>query len=1119
MEVIATTTVHIDFNNRTRAIHKVGEATYEKLPTTFLFGLVKKEVDATIQSIEITNIKAPKEINIENWDKLLSLAYKHGANRVKSNIVHNFHLGTNINTVDIELDSSQISDCTASENHFTSVISFELKTIRSEDLSPEISQHQFTLICKKEQSVPSLSFHLEEDLTQGLEYTRNKEVLLGKITLDTRSKYRYATPLDTCQLTVQLEDAIAAEMIYFYEDTSRIRNRGIDYNHSVQIENSRLIIKQLQANNQLEIPIFLDLTQMRSPHEITSKTLLIHAAIHNNGQESVKSGDFDFSIIPDQRTSALYTKIDDYFDLYDLTDSFEIDNYFKWQWESKKGKVNCFKIKIGNVAEHGTDILKIENLQFRFQHAENSPSTISDSNSDILPRNLMQHSVSDQSLHNIFLVNNASTDLLQSNYTLIDSKAFEISFRHDAIGDIPEGVAKIYCNFSFNYYIDHPKESIAPNDDDRKSFTAQIIFNVEKSLGSYWLALDFGTSASVASFATGASFEEHRSKPDLLMLDLQASLRKLMSNYDTEEIHEKGSKFLSSELILREGERVFVESEQYQEDIVQLSPSLMKLSKSLKYRIPYLKSLVGLDTLPNPNKQYDDYMYAEDANSAKVSFQQKPLEVADILRNTYNSFVRDFVYPAIEDPQQLNKMIITVPNTFTPKHLNYIKKILLKKLPNLHKDYVEFLSESDAVACEYISNWNDYNEERIEQANFSRSQEEYVLVYDIGAGTTDISYLRITIDSEGEKHVEILGRLGKSTAGNYLDYMIAKIIDLDNQINFSYMDPQNNTVTAKEYKIKLKQLIKEYIKPRLGQAFEVYINPGSGEISATNDSGMLQSYDCTRIVNHDLMNVYIKNNSKELFENFFNLFANSPHSPDEVTKGAVPIDTVLFTGRTILYDKLRLAIEQELKEWSSNPQPFFIKKETPNDLKSIVVKGALQYAMVYRDQENAPVKINNRNLQARYGILYRDFQTEEWAFKELLNPSTKPSVATPSRIHGLTVYQYDTDIYNALPEGEESIIDLRITNSGHIVQSFSANTASDYNYKQEEYISIMHTFSREDVAGPKEASRVRVRMQITADNEMIINIGNKELDPQAPLRMKLQKNEKFIQSMWPYNVH
>ena len=102
--------------------------------------------------------------------------------------------------------------------------------------------------------------------------------------------------------------------------------------------------------------------------------------------------------------------------------------------------------------------------------------------------------------------------------------------------------------------------------------------------------------------------------------------------------------------------------------------------------------------------------------------------------------------------------------------------------------------------------------------------------------------------------------------------------------------------------------------------------------------------------------------------------------------------------------------------------------------------GALQYAMVYRNQLNSSVKITNRNIYARYGFLYKDFETGRWLFKEMLNPATRPIKSIPHKLDGITIYEYDTNVYNALPVNEMPNIDLRNSPVGYFVQSFSPNT-------------------------------------------------------------------------------
>ena len=116
---------------------------------------------------------------------------------------------------------------------------------------------------------------------------------------------------------------------------------------------------------------------------------------------------------------------------------------------------------------------------------------------------------------------------------------------------------------------------------------------------------------------------------------------------------------------------------------------------------------------------------------------------------------RHFVLPSIDNINKVNKLILTYPNTYTPVHLNTLSTIAHKVFPNIRPGYLKFVGESDAVAAYYMNNWNDYhdNKEDIEK-------DETVLVYDMGAGTLDITVFNKRFVNK-KYEIEILGKIRK----------------------------------------------------------------------------------------------------------------------------------------------------------------------------------------------------------------------------------------------------------------------------------------------------------------------------------------------------------------------
>ena len=79
------------------------------------------------------------------------------------------------------------------------------------------------------------------------------------------------------------------------------------------------------------------------------------------------------------------------------------------------------------------------------------------------------------------------------------------------------------------------------------------------------------------------------------------------------------------------------------------------------------------------------------------------------------------------------------------------------------------MSESDAVAFYYLSK----RAELLENTELDDDFDKNVLVYDMGAGTLDITYF--TRKECGDKYeIEMVGKMGVSRAGNYMDYILRR---------------------------------------------------------------------------------------------------------------------------------------------------------------------------------------------------------------------------------------------------------------------------------------------------------------------------------------------------------
>ncbi|MCG8327286.1 MAG: hypothetical protein MI974_06345 [Chitinophagales bacterium] len=1099
--------INIDFNNKADKEHRIERIilSNEAQNRRFLFGLMSREVNINYHSIAVTNLKIPEVLEVANHDRVVRLRCMQNETEVESNILNNISIRANEFFIDIIFDEKEIADCDADSETFTSTISFSIEfrgekgvLIKKHDISLDIH-------CTRAESDVRYNIVIDQNYLTGQEYKCRSNVEIGWLEIESVSPYYFSKTIENCRLGIGFDSLIIKNAISFGSEADN-KNGVI----------SVLEIQELKAKATVKIPLLADFSQLKNPKEAEVVRGTFTMEYQKDNHIRPRSEQFYITILPDTTQAALSTSITTDRSSYKELGLKEaiLDKYY-WQGKDASGKTNCFYIQLANLAEVGDGGIEIRNFAIEFFLHDDSESTLAAKNEDLS---------SNGKLDRFFMINDETLGELPNGFFLSNEahscKEFGVGFKHDKIAAIPGVIATIVCNVVFEYKIIRSSAQNESNglESDFFQYSSEIEFKIEKYTGNSWLALDFGTSATVVAYGNGADMMMRREED--LLLNLQESLESHhKSKYNTLEVSEKDTCFLSSEIMLKPNGGL-IDSTCYWDDIVMLSPGVNDMHDHLELKIPFLKSLIGLENLPVFHDKLNEHKYRLNKESEDYVFKEHPISVNTILKNTYNSLFRDFIVSRLNDDEQLDKIIITVPNTFTPKHLDLIRGIIQEKYASFRKDYITFISESDAVACNYLLNRSDYNFYRTEEPK--NSHKEYVLVYDIGAGTTDLTYFCISQLENGKKEIEIVGRLGKSTAGNYLDYVIAKIINAEynpktGDKKFNFTQPEDNDTRGAAHKIKL--FIRNHIKPQLdnSHALRVYLQP-DGTISEYDEGEGADEFDCSVILEHLFMKQYFTNNSESLMSDFFNLFQSLPGRDAPLEKGQIPIDTVLFTGRTSQFEGLREQVKNCIKEWSDR-SVYFTSIEESDKLKNVVAKGALQFALRFRDSRVSKVSFKNRNLLARYGVLYNDPDNPEqkYVFKEFLNPATRPIHEEPVVTNGLSIYEYDTDIANAL-NGEEPFIDLSNTPTLLFVQSFSSDTAKNANDSNWEYITVMYKIDSDLVTLSSNIDRVKVRVVIDDRNEMKIFIGHRDdVDAiSAPLQMDLLNNETFKHSMWPY---
>ena len=729
---------------------------------------------------------------------------------------------------------------------------------------------------------------------------------------------------------------------------------------------------------------------------------------------------------------------------------------------------------------------------------------------------------------------NPSVDNIQNLFTLQgageeelingsgETRRWRLLFHSSRISDIYKGSAmerdynvKAIIKMVFDYYID--AEGIAMIEDrsslsQRKQMELLFVIPLFRQPNPTWLAVDFGTSAIVGKYGN-------------LSLDLHSIKRNLDTSKDDYEIN---TPFLSSNLILRSVGRDKVEGRsqlmgqkdsvsEFNQLAVHLSPTSESEKSGIQHVIPCLKLIVGYDLLPNlGNYAQYQYNYTDDqteevvrkgmteqvtTDDGEVFDVPTPLAKVDVIfKEVYSQLFKYYMSPIIkEQARGINQLVLTIPNTYTPLHLQRINEIVRSALSDINVRNIRFVSESDAVACYYQNNWTSINS-RFGRENDKRlKSNEKVLVFDMGAGTLDVTLFKKTQGIEGKIDVTVLGKIGIAKAGNYLDSLIAQMLSKFFTEMKPFSDPdQINRSDRVKAAIELKNFIKNHIKPRLSDPDPTY------EFEERRDIGIRDSKGEKRLGKRSLKTLvldqpefkqYIKEVTTEFLDNFFRFFRMDN----------VQVDTVLISGRSAKLKPLQAALAEALSKYShENTKYIDISELTEvgssfDKAKTIVVEGAEVYAQLFADPD-ASVKFHSPNLVAAYGVLYKDIHGKE-EYVELLNPLETPSHKSVM-VEGNEIKLYKT---------EEKTLDLSGTTALKLIQTFSAQTQKDWHNGNHEYITVMREL---DVSGISGRAHTRLSIEVDEKNQMSFLVNGMQLSGISSSQIDINSLSNK-RSLWP----
>ncbi|MCP4697966.1 MAG: hypothetical protein GY862_14105 [Gammaproteobacteria bacterium] len=342
-----------------------------------------------------------------------------------------------------------------------------------------------------------------------------------------------------------------------------------------------------------------------------------------------------------------------------------------------------------------------------------------------------------------------------------------------------------------------PGEAMEIMDDQKRQTRRQLRIRMpvglEKLPHPAWLCIDFGTSAIMAAIGAGNTIMPlplqrivSESNPYLNFID-----------YDPENLEKDSDLLLPSYVAcdadLRTGKKMHPDIRKgfpaYQPaslkpgdpDFLSLPPHHDTIQGHSGRIIFSLKSWL---TMPSYEILLGESITCQIGNKPVT---RCTLQLNDTVKSGFAAFIEAYIRPPpggssrSHTISEAGQVVVCYPNTFSYWHqerLRHIAGDALSKYLNttLPDEQVQLLSESDAVAYNYCL-----------QRTVSGTHPpklEHILVYDFGAGTVDLSLVEVRWNrhSAYPEYWQVKNTLGVSVAGNYLDSLLARLIDksLDN---------------------------------------------------------------------------------------------------------------------------------------------------------------------------------------------------------------------------------------------------------------------------------------------------------------------------------------------------
>lgn len=590
---------------------------------------------------------------------------------------------------------------------------------------------------------------------------------------------------------------------------------------------------------------------------------------------------------------------------------------------------------------------------------------------------------------------------------------------------------RLFADLDGTHYLEFQNGMIqSPNTLCPELLVNTIHVKLQKQPNPEWMCVDFGTSAIVA----GLSDQTH----SIEYIDLkQIKDRFLAIAYpddpERRSNNDEDAPFISSSICLNP--QYFMQPANDKRDFLYITPDETNERRSVadyikypiwfspgmgvihrEYQIPCLKMIVGYHEIPNIFSYTDknvlnwSYRIRNNVNNQDRIERLVTVEQDGSLKFSQLLLIDNLFYLIYKQlfihylkakkvntntiiSREINQLVLTVPNTYTPYNIDTIHRIARETLSTLYPEYLKLVSESDAVACYYLLHRDAFfrSEVMTDERRSRLMRQENILVYDMGAGTLDLTLFSIECTRSGQTMIDIKSKMGVNVAGNYLDYTLAEIlVDLYERTVKDANDSRLRTfknallldkseAITKGVGSRVRNVVKQYVKD-----IKKHLNhPGYSLPNLTiGNEEIVFEKKASDIVNHRLFGKFIDTITNRVLTNFFATYGET-----------IRVDTVIFSGRSTELDRIREDVKYTLSQILPDSNNMLYANICDNKfysdikfgagrmhdkLKKVVTEGALAYADRYnRGNDNYCFK--TRANYATFGIIICDVENHyEW---------------------------------------------------------------------------------------------------------------------------------------------